>query len=156
MKNGFRYYKWDLLLNVSQIICVQSLFYVGLCFFINLTSYFVNDIVSLDLIFDSQRLTFKTKQGSYVAALFIVNALLVSLALWRFVGRSRLCLDFSVTVYSYHALLCWWWLGRLPTSAAWWLVQLLSAGISCVCAELLCVRSELALVPVTIATANSL
>jgi hypothetical protein len=49
--NGFRYQKWDPLLIISQIIAVQTLYYLGIGFWILLITFAVDRAPSLDYIF---------------------------------------------------------------------------------------------------------
>lgn len=36
-----------------------------------------------------------------------------------------------------------------PTTISWWLLNIISAGIMCICGELLCMRTELKAIPLT-------
>jgi hypothetical protein len=49
--NGFRYQKWDPVLIISQIIAVQSLYYLGIGFWILLATFAIDRAPSLDYIF---------------------------------------------------------------------------------------------------------
>ncbi|KAL5466677.1 hypothetical protein EMCRGX_G030821 [Ephydatia muelleri] len=44
--------------------------------------------------------------GWMIMVLFILNAFSSALALWWVVRRAKQCLDFSVTVYLIHTLIC--------------------------------------------------
>lgn len=67
--------------------------------------------------------------------------------IWRIVERYRLCLDFSCTIHIVHLIACIWYNGTLPTPF-WWLLNATCAAITCICAEFLCMRTELNSIPV--------
>jgi hypothetical protein len=49
--NGFRYQKWDPTLIISQIIAVQTLYYLGIGFWVLLATFAIDRAPSLDYIF---------------------------------------------------------------------------------------------------------
>jgi hypothetical protein len=49
--NGFRYQKWDPWLIISQIIAVQTLYYLGLGFWVLLITFAIDRSPSLDYLF---------------------------------------------------------------------------------------------------------
>ena len=57
------------------------------------------------------------------------------------------CLDFTVTVYLLHLLVCVCYSG-IPRLWAWWLCNIVAMIIMAVLGEYLCMRSELAAIPV--------
>ena len=58
------------------------------------------------------------------------------------------CLDFSVTMYLLHLVFSIMY-GGLPHSLAWWITNIVSLVITILVGEFLCMRSELAAIPVT-------
>lgn len=58
------------------------------------------------------------------------------------------CLDFSVTMFFLFFVVCFFY-GGLPHSWAWWLTHLASTAITALTAEYLCMRSELAAIPLS-------
>ncbi len=64
--NGFRYQKWDPLLIISQIIAVQTLYYLGIGFWILLITFAVDRAPSLDYIFSYDVRRDKKKINSVV------------------------------------------------------------------------------------------
>jgi len=72
---------------------------------------------------------------------------------WHYYDFSQLlslsqCLDFAVTVFVVHLVVCLCYAG-FPHSWAWWLTNLVSVAIMAVLGEYLCMRSELAAIPVS-------
>ena len=58
------------------------------------------------------------------------------------------CLDFSVTLLVLFLLVCVVYSG-LPWLLSWWLTHLASTGVTALTAEYLCMRSELAAIPLS-------
>jgi len=71
-----------------------------------------------------------------------------ALGMWWIVRRAKQCLDFAVTVFVVHLVVCLCYAG-FPHSWAWWLTNLVSVAIMAVLGEYLCMRSELAAIPVS-------
>jgi hypothetical protein len=65
------------------------------------------------------------------------------------VGRAKQCLDFTLTLYFLHFLLCTLYEGALPSTWAWWCVNLLACVLSVVLGEYLCLQKELEAIPMT-------
>ena len=57
------------------------------------------------------------------------------------------CLDFSITLYFLHLVVCVLYSG-IPHSWAWWLTNVVCLIITAVFGEYLCMRTELAAIPV--------
>ena len=57
------------------------------------------------------------------------------------------CLDFTVTIHVLHLLFCTCYAG-LPRSLAWWLCNIIAMAIMAILGEYLCMRGELAAIPV--------
>ncbi|XP_043198601.1 protein SYS1 homolog [Amphibalanus amphitrite] len=148
MGGHFRHTKWDPFLIISQIVCLQALYYLGLGIWLILMNFITGDLLSSDTVFNYQVLNLSEGHGRIISTAYVLNALFSALALWWVVQRTKLCLDFSCTTLLYHVLLCWAVSGRWPASATWWLVQLVCLGLACVGGEFLCMRTELAAIPV--------
>ena len=54
MSGHFRYTKWDPTLIISQIVCLQAIYYLGLGVWLALLSFITGDLLSLDSIFNYQ------------------------------------------------------------------------------------------------------
>jgi protein SYS1 len=62
------------------------------------------------------------------------------------VEKSKKCLDFSVTLFLLHLLLCTVYNG-LPTALEWWIVHVLATIAMVVLGEYICSRRELDDIP---------
>jgi len=86
--------------------------------------------------------------GWLVMGAVVLNAFTCALGMWWIVRRAKQCLDFAVTVFVVHLVVCLCYAG-FPHSWAWWLTNLVSVAIMAVLGEYLCMRSELAAIPVS-------
>ena len=73
-----------------------------------------------------------------------------SLGMWWVVRRTKQCLDFTVTMHFLHLVVVWIYNGMLPNTVSWWVVEAVGMVVTCVCAEFLCMRTELAAIPVSL------
>ena len=116
--------------------------------------------------------------SSYVRLFFVTSTcfrppLISALALWWVIRRAKQvcttkaklvvhqcypllqCLDFSVTVYLIHTLICLCY-GGFPKCFVWWVTNVIGLIVMAVTGEYLCMRTELAEIPLlssgTIAT----
>lgn len=64
------------------------------------------------------------------------------------------CLDFSATVYFIHFLFCCAYAG-FPQSLSWWIVNMICLSVMAITGEYLCMKTELAAIPVTIVTSSN-
>lgn len=62
------------------------------------------------------------------------------------VERAKKCLDFTVTLYIIHLILCCLYNG-FPTSFLWWFVYVLCVVVTALLGEWLCMRRELKDIP---------
>ncbi|XP_025200326.1 protein SYS1 homolog [Melanaphis sacchari] len=142
----FRITVWDPVLIIAQIVSIQCLYYFTMCVWITVISYVIGTSRSLDIIFEFKELS-KVNSEKFVIAVFALNALSGATFIWRVVERYRLCLDFSCTIHTIHLAACMWYNNALPTPF-WWLLNASCAAITCICAEFLCMRTELNTIPV--------
>jgi hypothetical protein len=68
------------------------------------------------------------------------------LGLVSVVERSKKCLDFTVTTFAVHFLVCFCTFG-IPLSLSWWVVMLVTFVLMDVLGEWLCMRQELREIP---------
>jgi len=144
---GFRSSVWDPCLIISQIVAVQSVFYLTLGSWIATMDYIGGWNNTLDKVFGYESLQVKQFHGRLVMIAFVLNALTGALGLWYVVKRTKLCLDFAVTVHFFHLIACWMYNSHFPTSMSWWLSNVISIIIMTVLGEFLCMRTEMKAIP---------
>lgn len=71
-----------------------------------------------------------------------------ALGLWLIVGRTKQCLDFSLTVHFIHFVISWIYNGHIPHTVSWWILNLVGVTLMTVLGEFLCMRSEIKAIPV--------
>jgi len=149
---NFRYTVWDPLMICAQIVTLQCFFYVSLGMWIFLFDLLQGQPRSLDQIFKYQTLLASTLQGKFLITAFLCNALCCSVGLWYMVQRTKLCLDFTCTIHLLHIIFCWIFNGFMGNTLSWWFINLVCLTLTCVCAEFLCMRTELQAIPVSMAS----
>ncbi|KAL3287382.1 hypothetical protein HHI36_001855 [Cryptolaemus montrouzieri] len=150
LTGSFRYTQWDPWLIISQIITTQCTLYFTLGFWLALLGTLVGDSRTVDHIFEYNELQVRDFGGRMVIFSFILNSLVGAVVLWYVVERTKLCMDFSSTWHVIHLFICWFYNGNFPTAISWWLLNIVCATIMCVCAEFLCLRSELKAIPLSL------
>ena len=75
--------------------------------------------------------------------------MIASGALYFVVERAKKCLDHSITLYILHCLLCTYFRG-FPMTWEWWAVTLMSTGVMSLLGGYLCLRREMADIPIII------
>ncbi|XP_041974136.1 protein SYS1 homolog [Aricia agestis] len=149
LTGSFRYTQWDPCLITSQIVAMQSLLYLSLCFIMAIMQDLTSSTRTLDHLFEYHEIHIKNSEGCSVIFAFVLNAVIGAYFLWLLVGRTKLCLDFSCTFYGVHLLICWIYNGNFPISFSWWALNISCAAITCVAGEFLCLRTELQAIPLS-------
>ena len=99
------------------------------------------------LTLETQFIYIGSGAGVSLLAAFVLNAGTASMLVWYIVCRTKLCLDFIVTVHVVHLFACWVYSGAFPSTLSWWSANFVCAGIMTVCAEYLCMMTELKEIP---------
>jgi len=139
---------WDPWLIVSQIICLQCLYYMSLGFFMSFLVGTRVPWVSLIYLFDYSTLTITTFTGFCVAVSFLFSSLTGAGILLYLIERAKKCLDFSATLYIIHLFICILY-GGWPYSITWWVVNGTSLALMALLGEWLCVKRESRDIPLT-------
>jgi hypothetical protein len=155
MTSKFRSTVWDPILLVFQIISMQLQFYFTLSIIIYLINIFFNLIqpkndlylYSLDKIFNFKSINFIEKSGRLVSFAFLANSFLSALFEYYIINRTKQCLDFTVTVYFYHILFCWFYNSQFPNTFSFWFTIVLSTSTMTLLSEYLCMKAELKEIP---------
>ena len=144
----FRSYTWDPILLISQMIAMQTTFYLTLGIWLQAVDTLVGRHISLQDIFGFKDIDFSVTAGRLYIAAFASNSITTALALWFIVQRAKLCLDFTCTVHVIH-LMCCWLVSGFPSTWSWWMLNVGCITLTAVLSEYLCLRYELKAIPVT-------
>ncbi|KAI9173331.1 hypothetical protein H9P43_007462 [Blastocladiella emersonii ATCC 22665] len=143
MSGAFRTSTFDPALNVAQLVCMQSLFYISVAVLVLFGAFARGQAVTLDLILAYDELGAARPTGWVVVVAYLLNAGAMSFALVPIVSRARLVLDFACTLHGLHLIVSFLYNGwRLP-SALWWATNITAAAITAIGGEKLCMRREL-------------
>lgn len=140
---------WDPVLIIAQITAVQCLFYISLGLLqwlvVGWIGGYVDDL-TLRYFFDWRELSLKTLNGALTALVHILNAPAGALYLMFIVERAKKCLDFTVTCYFVHLVICCGFSGW-PFNVEWWATNSLGLAAMALLGEWLCVRREMQEIP---------
>ncbi|KHJ78588.1 hypothetical protein OESDEN_21789, partial [Oesophagostomum dentatum] len=128
--SSFRSFVWDPLELVSQMICMQTVFYTAES--ASLIVYSMTGFTpTLAHIFAAVALR------EMVVIQFIASVA-CGVALRYVVQRAKQCLDFACTIHAFHLLFVVIYNHALPTQLLWWAVQIGSIGVCTLLGEHLC------------------
>ncbi|PIA65147.1 hypothetical protein AQUCO_00100562v1 [Aquilegia coerulea] len=139
---------WDPWLIVSQIVCLQCLYYLTLGLFMSILVGTRVSRMSLVYFFDFSALTISTTIGWSVIASFLLSAIAGAGFILYLIERAKKCLDFSATLYIIHLFICIVY-GGWPSSFTWWIVNGTCLAVMALLGEWLCIRRELREIPIT-------
>ncbi|ODQ64957.1 hypothetical protein NADFUDRAFT_83091 [Nadsonia fulvescens var. elongata DSM 6958] len=81
---------------------------------------------TFSLLFSWESVRVDNTLGWTLGMLWLLDTFFCVLALTVIVGRSKLALDFTLTLHGINVLICWLWTGRFPRNWTWWGLQLAS------------------------------
>lgn len=139
---------WDPWLIVSQIVCLQCLYYLTLGLFMAILVGTRVSRLSLMYFFDFSTLTASTVTGWGAIVSFLLSSLAGAGYLLYLIERAKKCLDFSATLYIIHLFICIIY-GGWPSSITWWVVNITGLALMSLLGEWLCIRRELREIPIT-------
>lgn len=137
---------FDPLLIIYQIATLQCLYYFVFGSLLLVSNILIGSLLSLDLMFSANYLGAESDYGFLVACPQIVAGLVGGYLLAFVVEKIKKCLDFSVTVWFVHLIVCTAYDG-FPNAWGWWV----SNGVSFLCmvflGEYLCAAREMENIP---------
>jgi len=132
----------------SQIVALQSIHYLILSFMFQINSFIYGTTITVDRIFTAKHLDLWTHEGRIDAATIIISTVFGSVLLAIIVEKSKKCLDFSVTLFFVHFLICTFYEGKsVLRSLDFWIVHVLGMIIMVLLGEYFCSRKELMDIP---------
>ena len=136
--------KFDPQLIISQMIVMQTLHYIWLgCAFLLVDSV-MGIPITLDQFFTSNvfasGLTNDFAWATVAASLVAVAGNICFL--YVVVERAKKCLDFTVTLYGFHVIFCWFY-GGMPTHWQWWTTTIIVALLTVLIGEYICAQREM-------------
>ncbi|KAK4192302.1 integral membrane protein S linking to the trans Golgi network-domain-containing protein [Podospora australis] len=115
---------------LSQILALQALYYIAAFILLLFTTLVAGTKFSLDLVFGWAFVRGDTTQGWLMGFIWMLDGgLLMGIAITLLIARSKLVLDFSLSLHLIHLIIVSLYTGELPKHTAWWLSMLASSGI---------------------------
>lgn len=130
----------------SQIVCLQCFHYFILAVLFQINHFLYGKSVTLDRIFTDQHVHIWNVTGWPDCLAILVASVVGSVFLTIIVEKSKKCLDFSVTLFLLHLILCTYY-GGFPHRLEWWVVHILGTILMTVTGEYLCSRREMEDIP---------
>eukprot|EP01082_Thalassiosira_pseudonana_P000219 g205.t1 g205 contig1:494735-495419(-) len=134
---------------LSQIVALQSFHYLVLGFILQVNHVLFATSVTVDRIFTAKYLDLWTALGWVDNAAVLVSSLVGSVLLVFIVEKSKKCLDFCVTLFLIHVIICSIYDG-VPSTWDWWIVHILGMIAMVVLGEYLCSKRELSDIPLLV------
>ncbi|KAF9980920.1 hypothetical protein BGZ75_007811, partial [Mortierella antarctica] len=141
--SSFRATQWDPVLILSQIVCLQSIWYVSVATIIYAFSAFSGADITLDAILNYREIRADNAQGMLLGLAWLLNSAVGVFLLLKIVSRARLVLDFSLTLLLYHVFMTTLYSDHVPTSFLWWALNGTTCGIMIFGGEYVCMQQEM-------------
>ncbi|KAK4124456.1 hypothetical protein N657DRAFT_644687 [Parathielavia appendiculata] len=116
---------------LSQIAALQGLYYASALVLMLFTALVVGIRFSLDLVFGWDTVRGDTTQGWLMGFIWILDGgLLMAVAIVVLIGRSKLVLDFALSLHAIHLVVVTLYSGQLPRHTAWWFSMALASAVA--------------------------
>ncbi|KAI1171856.1 integral membrane protein S linking to the trans Golgi network-domain-containing protein [Nemania sp. FL0916] len=115
---------------LGQIAAIQGIYYAVALVLMLFTSLVMGLQFSLDFVFGWASLRGDNTQGWLIGFVWLCCAGAVVVALVVLVSRSKLILDFCLTLHIIHLLVVSLYTGFIPRNLAWWITMLVSGAIT--------------------------
>ncbi|KAG5360525.1 Protein SYS1 [Yarrowia sp. B02] len=108
---------------LKQILLLQTIYYTIIVILVGFSCWVSGDAFHLGLIFDWHSVHYDTTIGWTISMLWLIDTVFTVLAMTVIVGRSKLALDFTVTLHVINIVVSTLYTRALPTNGLWWLIQ---------------------------------
>ncbi|KAI1159963.1 integral membrane protein S linking to the trans Golgi network-domain-containing protein [Nemania serpens] len=115
---------------LGQIAALQGIYYSVALVLMLFTSLVMGLQFNLDFVFGWASLRGDNTQGWLIAFVWLCCAGAVVVALVVLISRSKLILDFSLTLHVIHLLVVFLYTKSLPRNLTWWITMLVSGIIT--------------------------
>ncbi|KAK3305849.1 integral membrane protein S linking to the trans Golgi network-domain-containing protein [Chaetomium strumarium] len=129
---------------LSQIAALQGLYYAGALALMLFTALVAGIKFNLDLVFGWDAVRGDTTQGWMLGFIWVLDGgLLMAVAIVILIGRSKLVLDFALSLHAIHLVIVTLYSGQLPRHTAWWISMAAASAVSVALATWGCRYREL-------------
>lgn len=112
-----------------QIVQLQAFYYAIGLVLVTFTLIVLGLHWHARYVFSWEEVRSDTSLGWLLALLWIMDTFFSVLAMALIVGRSKLALDFALTLHGINLVVAWASSHRFPTSWLWWVTQVVSASV---------------------------
>ena len=131
---------------ILQIVCMQSLFYLGMGTFAALCHVIWDTPVALDRFFTDRYVNFNSWSGFSECSKNMITGVIGAHLLSIVVEKSKKCVDFTFTVYFFHVIFCCIY-QEFPLVWEWWVSLVVSSVIMATLGEYWCASKEMEDIP---------
>ncbi|KAH9879986.1 hypothetical protein J1614_002011 [Plenodomus biglobosus] len=114
---------------LSQIALLQLAYYGCAAILIVFTALVAGKEINVDLLFSWRTLRGDTTVGWTLGLVWILNSLTCAIFILLLIARSKLVLDFALTVHFIHLIVTSFYSHAIPSNLFWWSLQMCSATI---------------------------
>ncbi|KAI0165208.1 integral membrane protein S linking to the trans Golgi network-domain-containing protein [Hypoxylon sp. FL1284] len=115
---------------IGQIAALQGIYYAAALVLMLFTTLVAGTRFGLDLVFGWADLRGDTTQGWLMGFVWLCCAGVTIVSLVTLIGRSKLVLDFALTLHAVHLVVVTLYTGLVPRNVAWWLTMALSSAVT--------------------------
>mmetsp|Transcript_65766 Transcript_65766/g.212203 ORF Transcript_65766/g.212203 Transcript_65766/m.212203 type:complete len:166 (+) Transcript_65766:219-716(+) len=133
--------KFNPRLITTQIVVMQSAFWLCLCALAACADFVLGEPQSLSQLFQYQAYTWKTQEGLTLALCLWVTALVMAATLRFVVERAKKCLDFVATYHFFHLVATCIATG-FPMALHWWVIHVVALLVAVFLGEYICMMAE--------------
>ena len=130
----------------AQIVALQSIHYLVLSILFQISHSITGASITIDRIFTANYLQLWTKEGWIDNTAILISSVVGAVLLALIVEKSKKCLDFSITLFSVHFVICTLY-GGFPASWDWWIIHIVGLIVMVLLGEYFCSRVELRDIP---------
>lgn len=134
---------------LSQIISLQSFHYVVLGVIFQINHVLFATSITTDRIFTAKHLDIWSASGWIDCGAVLMSSFIGSILLAIIVEKSKKCLDFSVTLFLLHIIVCSIY-GGFPATWDWWIIHILGMIMMVLFGEYFCSKRELSDIPLLV------
>mmetsp|Transcript_1820 Transcript_1820/g.2487 ORF Transcript_1820/g.2487 Transcript_1820/m.2487 type:complete len:159 (+) Transcript_1820:96-572(+) len=131
---------------IYQIIALQCFYYLSMGCWLAACHVIFGSTLEMGQFFSYKVATASTFEGWNEIFAYFISGGFGSLLLVMVVGKAKKCMDFGVTLFLIHLLICTCYDG-FPWSWEWWIPNLVGVVVMIVLGEYLCSRQELREIP---------
>lgn len=114
---------------LTQIVALQLAYYACAAILIIFTALVAGKEINTDLLLSWRSLRGDTTVGWTLGLVWVLNSLACVVFILLLIARSKLVLDFALTVHFIHLIVTSFYSHAVPSNLFWWALQICSATL---------------------------